>query len=306
MKKKKWIFIVAALVVVIGVIAYFGPVGREGPPSSNGDSGTGNLGGLQIKIDNSFFEAVQIPKQLWLIVETTIQNNGDEVEYFLFGQTSRFYVQDADSKTYATINAHEYRWAEAKGKIALSELKLYPKEKKTLTLQVFNVPSGAAGLRLFCRASAVEGGKTISIPFTPSSSSQPSATPVPPKTPTPTAPATSTTPATIAKGSPSEAALKFFTLWLVERNYAEAEKMLTDDSKARAAAQGGLKGIFETGIAPGGDTSIKCSVAILDEKVLGDRATVKIELTGEYKGEKKVSIVEFEFKKVEGIWLFNS
>lgn len=305
MNKKKWILVAVIMVVFMGV-AYFVFVGQGA--SQNGNSTTAKLEGLQLKIDNSFFEIDQFTKQLWLIVETTVQNNGEDVEYFLFGQTSRFYVQSADGKTYATINAHEGRWSDAKGKIALSDLKLYPKENKALTLQLFNVPKDATGLKLFFRISAIENGKQVSIPFTPSQSSAP----VSSQTPIPTAPKTTTSAPsppqptaaiTAVKGSPSEAALKFLTFWLVSRNYSEAEKLMTPKCKSQVEADGGLENIFIRDFAPNGDTSIKFSVAILSENMSGDNATVKVRITGEYNGEKLTDSTEVKLQKVESAWL---
>lgn len=247
MNKKKWIAVGVVLVLIVaGLVGYLGLSGRDS--SGPSEDGTAKLNDLQITINGAFFESNQITKQVWLIIETNVQNGGEEVEYFLFGQASRFYLQDSGGKTYATFNAHEDVWAKAKGKIALTEMKVYPGESKTLTLQFFNVPEGATGLKLFCRISAVEEGKKISIPFTPAKSA-----PVPTSTPKTTPPSSVTPEPTktepqptinIVKGSPGEVAVSFYTL-LSEKKYTEAEKKVDPDELKFIQSRGGLEKISE-------------------------------------------------------------
>lgn len=118
---------------------------------------TAQLGGLKITVNDVYFD------EPWLIVELTLKNEGKETEYFLFAPYSRFYIQDSEGGTYKTMNAHKGKWEEAFGNIALIDLQLEPGEIQELTLQCFDIPEDAKGLKLFCKESAIEGGKRIAI-----------------------------------------------------------------------------------------------------------------------------------------------
>lgn len=239
--KKKWIAVIAAL-VVLGVLGgYFIGQGKSEDSSGQGykqpEPGeievVDEVKDVQLVINKAFFEHDQIARQTWLILETSIRNKGENIVYFHFGRVSQFYVQSVDGGTYATFNAYEGTWAEEKGTVSITGLNIYPGEAKSLTIQFFDVSEDARGLKLFCEISSVDPVKKISVAFEPQrikNETKPEA-----EKKEETAPVASLSP-----GSPGAVAVRFFEL-IRDEKYEEAEQLIDPDAMWLFLSEGGLK-----------------------------------------------------------------
>lgn len=161
---KKWLLILVGVLFTVSTLV-IGCSGEKSKEAGKAAGESAQLGGLKITVNDVHFEHMwpsRPESELWFIVELTVQNVGEETEYLLFVPYSRFYIQDSKGAVYKQLNAYDCKW-EVTGKTALHHLELEPGETRGLTLQFFDIPGDAKGLKLFCKESAVEGGERISI-----------------------------------------------------------------------------------------------------------------------------------------------
>jgi len=167
---KKWMLILVAVVFVAS-----GLITGCGCEKAGVTGKSAQLGRLKITVNDAHFHeeySSEIGMKIWegFIVELTLKNVGKESEYLLFELYSRFYIQDTEGRVYKNLKAYtgwedrdDYRMLTPL--TGLHHLELEPGETRDLILKFVDIPEDATGLKLFCKESAVEEGKRISIPL---------------------------------------------------------------------------------------------------------------------------------------------